>query len=362
MVARLTNVIKNVKDRDSNMELLRIICMLLILIHHFIIHPLYPSLLARDGDINIYRIACIVICGFAFVGVNCFIMISGYYGIKFRFKSLFNLYCICAFYALLAVLMKYVLGITSLDKNQLYLILLPFSHSEWWFIKCYVALFLISPILNAAADKLTKNDFACSLILLTILNIYFGFYWHEHNYNGYNLVQFIYVYLIGAYLRRYPLTKLDIKRSVFLYISCSVIWSILTTLSLRWRVPHWGALHYNNPFVLLASIGLFISMSRVTIHNQKINLIASSVLAAYLIQDVEEGWVYYCSALFNKTILLPLNSVFLKAALMIAFVLIGSITVLGASFLIDRIRIQLMKPVWMFYEWTSNRLKIAVSQ
>ena len=64
--------------RDSNMELLRILCMLLILIHHFIVHVLYPDLALRDGVIDSYRIACLVINGFAYVGVNCFILISGY--------------------------------------------------------------------------------------------------------------------------------------------------------------------------------------------------------------------------------------------------------------------------------------------
>ena len=303
-----------------------------------------------------------VISGFAYVGVNCFILISGFYGIKFRLKSLFNLYCICAFYTLFAVLMKYTFGDLTFAKSLLYQILLPFSHSEWWFIKCYVALFLISPILNAASDKLGKKEFACSLLLLTVLNIYFGFYWHEHNYNGYNLVQFIFVYLIGAYLRRYPLAKLDKNRSMFLYLASAVIWSIFTIISVKWKVPHWGALYYNNPFILLASIGLFVYMSRVKLHSPKINLIASSVLAAYLIQDVEGGMVYHWAKVYNKAVILPMDSVLLRTASMVAFLLVGSVIVLGTSFLIDRIRILLMKPVWQLYSLLSKRLIKAVSQ
>lgn len=350
------NVTKKVKERDSNMELLRIISMLLILIHHFIIHSLYPGLLTHDGIINIYRIVCVVISGFAFVGVNCFILISGYYGIKVRLKSLFNLYCICVFYALFAVISKCCMGDVSFNKRLLYLILLPFSHTEWWFIKCYVALFLISPILNAAAEKLSKNEFTYSLILLIVLNIYFGYYWHEHNNNGYNLIQFIFVYLIGAYLRRYPLTKIDKRRSFFLYLSCAIIWSILTIIAVKWRVPHWGALHYNNPLVLLASVGLFVFMSQIDIHSQKINLIASSALAAYLIQDVNGGWVYNCTDSLNAIMIQPMSNLFLKTGSMVVFILVGSIIIYTLSFFIDRLRLWLMKPVWRLYSAVGRSL------
>ena len=250
------------------MELLRIISMLLILIHHFIIHVFYPGLFATDGDLNTYRIVCILITGFAFIGVNCFILISGYYGIKFKLKSLFNLYCICAFYALLAILFKCFWLNGHFSNSLIYFVFFPFSHSEWWFIKCYVALFLISPVLNAAIENLGHREFVCSLILLTVLNVYLGYYWHEHNANGYNLIHFIYVYLIGAYLGKHPLKRLDKNRSIILYVSCALLWTFFSILNIRWRVPHWGALFYNNPLVLLASIGLFVFMSRVEIYSR----------------------------------------------------------------------------------------------
>lgn len=344
------------KERDSNMELLRIVSMLLILVHHFIVHCFYPDLFARDGDLNTYRFICVVINGFAFIGVNCFILISGYYGIRSKLKSLFNLYLVCAFYALIAILFKCFWADEHLSKSLLYFIFLPFSHSEWWFIKCYVALFLLSPVLNAAACKLGRREFVCSLIMLTVLNVYLGYYWHEHNTNGYNVLQFIYVYLIGAYLRKFPLKQLDKTRSILVYVSCAVLWSFFTILNIKWRVPHWGALYYNNPLVLMAAIGLFVFMSHVEIRSRGINVIASSVLAAYLIQDVQGGMIYHYAIALNRTFVLPLESVFLKTATMLFLVLIGSVFVLGLAFLMERIRLLLMRPIWRLYEFVSRRL------
>ena len=344
-----------IKERDSNIELLRIVCMLFILIHHFIVHSLAPGLMVRDGDINPYRIACIVINGFVYVGVNCFILISGYYGIKFKLRSLFNLYCICVFFALLAALMKACVTDVQVNKSLLYTILLPFSHSDWWFIKCYVALFLIAPVLNKAAQNLGRKEFITVIVLLTVLNIYLGYYWHQHNSDGYNLMQFIYVYLIGAFLRRFPLKRLDRKYSMILYLSGALLWSLISILSVKWRVPHWVPFYYNNPLVILATVGLFVFMTRIEIRSVAVNTIASSVLAAYLIQDNPGGLVYTVGNLYNRSFITPLSNVLLKILSMIAFVVIGAIVILFVAFALDRLRLSLMKPISMVYDRLSVR-------
>lgn len=349
-----TVTLTKAKERDSNMELLRIICMLLILVHHFIIVVLYPNLTTHGGEISYYRIACIIINGFAYVGVNCFILISGYYGIKFRIKSLFNLYCVCAFYTVLTSLMKYGLTDLPLNKGFFYSVFLPFSHSEWWFIKCYVALFLVSPLLNKAVHGLAYKEFVCSLVLLTVLNVYWGFYWHEHNINGYNLEQFIFVYFIGAFLRKFPPKLINRKRSLLLYISGALIWSIVTIISVKWRVPHWVSFHYNNPFVLIAAVGLFLYLTGINIHNPCINILASSALAAYLLQDAP---IYSLASCYNRMFIDSLDSEMLRVLSMVTFVLIGSILVYVFSFVIDRIRLLLMQPIWKLYDWSSSHIK-----
>lgn len=334
-------------SRDSNIELLRIVCMLFILIHHFIVHAIYPGLAIRNGNLDNYRIACIIINGFAYVGVNCFILISGYYGIKFKFRSLFNLYCICVFYSLLITLIKGSLTDLQFGKSLLYTVFLPFSHSSWWFIKCYVALYLISPILNKAAQGLSNKEYIFSIILLTVLNIYFGYYWHLHNIDGYNLIQFIYVYLLGAFLNKFPIPQLNKKRSMLLYLACVSFWSFFTVLSVKWKVPHWVAFQYNNPFVLLAAIGLFCFFKQLSIKNYTINLLASSVLAAYLIQDVPG--VYSLAHTYDTLFIEPSQNEAFKIVSMTAFVISASFFVLIASFIIDRFRLFLMKPIWLLY-------------
>lgn len=344
-------------NRDSNMELLRIVCMLFILVHHFIVHVFYPDLSIRNGDLNVYRAVCILINGFTYVGVNCFVLISGYYGIKFKVRSLFNLYCICAFYALLLQVVNWGVSGLPFDRSAVYSIIFPFTHTQWWFIKCYVALFLLSPLLNKAIENLNNKEFGWVLLLMAVVNVYFGYYWHQHNVDGYNLEQFVFLYLIGAFLKKTPFERLGKNRALLLYVLCALLWSGITILSVKWRVPHWISFYYNNPLVLLASIGFFVYFTKLDFHNGWINAVASSVLAAYLIQDVQGGVVYSLAGRFYNELMTLIGSELWSIFAMVAFVLLGSILVLAVAVAIDRFRMLLMIPVWKTYNVFSRKIR-----
>lgn len=328
------------------MELLRVVCMLFIMIHHFIVHVFYPGLSVRDGNIDPYRIVCVLINGFTYVAVNCFILISGYYAIKFKVKSLFNLYCICVFYAVLTVLFSYFSEGIPFDRSLFYKVFFPFSHSSWWFIKCYVILYLLSPLLNKAVNSLQREEFVFSLVLLFVFNFYFGYYWHLHNDDGYNVWQFVFIYFIGAFLRKYPLLKLNRGRSFLLYVLCALIWSTLTLVSVKWKVPHWVPFNYHNPFVVVGAVGLFLFFLNSSFHLHWINVLASTVLAAYLIQG---GPVYKYSRIFKDMVIGGGYSTSFEVISMLLFVIFASIVVMGLAFCLEKIRVLLMAQVWRIY-------------
>lgn len=75
------------KPRQSNFELLRIFSMLLILVHHFICHGVEGTPLNLLTGVD----------AFAIIGVNLFLLISGYFKIRLTWKSFLNLVFICMF-------------------------------------------------------------------------------------------------------------------------------------------------------------------------------------------------------------------------------------------------------------------------
>lgn len=78
------------KKRQINIEVLRIIAMLLVLVGHFNI--------ACNGDVTyelvhtnlLKAIGIAEVKSWTFVCVPCFIVISGYFGIHWKWKGLFN--------------------------------------------------------------------------------------------------------------------------------------------------------------------------------------------------------------------------------------------------------------------------------
>ena len=71
------------KQRSSNLELLRIISMFLIVMHHYAVHGGFQLL---EKDLSLNKIIIQILSGGGQLGVNLFILISGYFLIDSEFK------------------------------------------------------------------------------------------------------------------------------------------------------------------------------------------------------------------------------------------------------------------------------------
>ena len=98
------------KPRESNFELLRIVAMIFIVAHHFLI---------ASGNINYYSPT---LCGgefansFLVCGVDCFILISGYFGIKCNVYKFLKI----VFLILLTVFIEYILATIPATRTGSY--------------------------------------------------------------------------------------------------------------------------------------------------------------------------------------------------------------------------------------------------
>lgn len=89
------------KERDSNIELLRLLCMVGIVLMHFIGLAVYPEVWNPNAPLSVSVIAGTLMCSVTILSVNIFGLISGYYGIQFSWKRLLILYLTCSLYAIL---------------------------------------------------------------------------------------------------------------------------------------------------------------------------------------------------------------------------------------------------------------------
>lgn len=169
------------KERNSAFELLRIIAMTFIVIWHISIH-------AQKGELTSHN----YILAFTITGVNLFILISGYFGIKLNWKSMFTLIGTVTFYNLASIVCKWQITGTTPMLGEIAGCFSPFCNTHWWFINCYFALMLLSPIINVALDKSTTKQYKYILGVLLFMSCISGFCFKNLiNVDGYNVFQFI---------------------------------------------------------------------------------------------------------------------------------------------------------------------------
>lgn len=133
--------------RLLNIELLRIVTMLLITLWHF--HAWYILPYVENID-TITQKAVGLTMSFLPFHVNVFILISGYFGIKSSLKGCVQIYTMCLFYVGLDCIFNECLG-NEFDFKKL---IFPISHGGWWFINIYFCLLLIAPFINRAVNNL----------------------------------------------------------------------------------------------------------------------------------------------------------------------------------------------------------------
>ncbi len=136
------------KERQSNFELLRILCMWGVLTNH-VIQNLYD---VHTSNFSLANETRVLLMNMSIVAVNGFIFISGYFKINPSWKGIVRLYAQIAFYVALFTAVGMVWGGVDLKISLLHM-LFPLSHSGLWFMTAYFALLLLAAILIAAFEK-----------------------------------------------------------------------------------------------------------------------------------------------------------------------------------------------------------------
>lgn len=280
------------QPRELNVELLRIILMIMIVCHHFLmrgrgLHVLYMS---ESTHINDDALHGLFIDSFLIMTVNCFVFISGYYGIKFRIKTVLSLLVQAITYSILIDVIFKLITDEPLSMDLVYNGLLSVPNGQWWFITTYFFLFLLSPFLNLAKRQLTRFQFLYILGVLTLINFVIGFTLDPSSFgvlNGYSLFSFICVYFYGQACGAY----LDLKKGKWfyftLYLICSLLIFSFFYISLKQsRVDlAWRAFSYNNPLVMISAMSFFYFFKQIKISFRWISFFSSSVLAVYLVHE-----------------------------------------------------------------------------
>lgn len=295
-------------ERLSNMELQRIVAMMSVVLVHLdgaVLGLPTPQQAAAGLPRDVWRI---VVEALTITGVNCFTLISGWFGIRATRRGFLRLVGMCLFYSVGICLLSFLLKPDSFSWTALADSLRIFTRNDLWYVPAYLLLYVLSPMLNAACQTLDNRRLTIWTSAFVVLNIWGG--WANgmaFNPTGYTPVQLIMVYLIGRTLRRiYPTwlgrhtqssiasqisqssqksqtTQTSIASAAFVLLTAATAWA-------GFKMPSASAFAYNSPWVLAQSAALFMVFASLNFSSKIINSFAKGAFAAYLIHKNPFIW------------------------------------------------------------------------
>lgn len=273
--------------RDSGIELLRIVLMLFIIIWHYLVYG--QGVLENFSKNELFTFITPVLV----LPVDCFIFITGYYGLKLnRFKFISFVGMLITYSVSIYLITSLIKG--SFDLKMSIISLFPISTNYWWFFTQYMMLMILSPILNFC-DNFDKAYFEKVLILIAffylgIMSLLMG---QKVGCIG-DLTLFIFIYLLGRYLYKYPV-KILIEKRFVLFILLYVLSGLLLLLFLGVNAESWilRLVSYNNPIIVFMAIEFFYIFKKIKIGKCEIlNLVGSTVFASYIITESSIRYYY----------------------------------------------------------------------
>lgn len=267
------------------------------------------------------------------IGVNCFILISGFFGIRASWKGLVSFTGWCLFASLFVYALQSVVeGHFAKGFMEAFLV---YSSTDLWFVPAYLALYLLSPLLNGGLQSLRGRQLDWFVFGLLFLNVYLG-WWQGGKINpyGYNEMQMILMYVLGAWTkRRFALLS---QASVWVYVTAYIACSA-ATFALAFALPSRMAFAYNSPFVIAASLSFFLCFAtRKPFCSAYINWIASSAFMVYLLHKPPYPWRLIRTQLYHYEA--AYSGIWFIAKCLILFA-----AVFGACILIDKLRLGILK-------------------
>lgn len=283
-----------IKTRQSNIELLRIITMIMIVAHHF---ALYVGVTSAES-FGIERVWMDLLLMGGKIGVDVFILIMGYFSVnseEYPSGKAIKIWLQLFTYSVIPLVLALIFFPWFINTKQVIQFLFPVVRDagHWWFASTYFVLLLISPFLNKLLKNLPKGGYKVMLILLGIIwCIIPTFTAQQFQRSG--LLWFMTVYAFGGYIR------LHAKRTRipgFVYILLSILVTLLN-LGFASVCEAFGgtsefladkAMYFYGeeklPIVLI-SVFLFLGFLKTEIkRNTFINLVASASFGVYLVHN-----------------------------------------------------------------------------
>lgn len=286
---------KNEHVRDSNMELLRIIAMLLVMVVHADFRALGIPVFEEVQTNPFSSSFRFLTESFSIISVNVFVLLSGWYGIKFKLDRLWEfLFQVFFFSIFLFVVYSLVNPEECLTLSGGASILL-LKQWDYWFVKAYMGLYLFAPVINSFIENASKKQVQIFLISFYLFQTVYA--WISPNgaaffQTGYSSISFIGLYMLARYIRLYPspIWRLAYYWDLMIYIIIALFTTFVVLILVYCNISLVGHLYnYTSPLVIISAIYFFLFFTKIQLKSRFVNWIACSCFAVYLLHSNRFG-------------------------------------------------------------------------
>ena len=292
---------ENREQRLFNMDLLRVICSVFVIIEHFCETNGCNAFGYSLESMSVLSYPMLrIIYSIARVAVPCFIILSGYFSIystKQKFRKVVSLTLTVIAYSMITYFVGIIFGSNPVSLKNILFIFLP----QNYYLYLFLTLYLLSPYINRLIAELNQKQYHRMLLILvfafviwsTVINTLCGLFdmqltgvyatGRTTTDMGFNICNFITLYLLGGYMRKYPISlSKNGKLLSFAVISvCVLITSMSEIIFADYAVD---LLSYDSMFVVLQSVLIVMIFSNVKVSSKPIiTFAANNTFGIYLI-------------------------------------------------------------------------------
>lgn len=327
------------KNRESNIELLRIFATVAVIILHFNYNGALDSFAENTGGYNIYLLLeCLCVCA-----VDVFVFISGYFSWKVFEVNVWK----CLRLVIELITINIIWGLVGAIKNHNNLFNILWLIPNNYYVIFYVTLMFLLPYINKLID-IIKNKKIFLLIIFFWLSVYptivdFGndmllrigkseindisSITRIGSLDGYTIINFIMMYMIGCiyhHCEKDIEIKINRKRKILILVLLGIllsifVWSIFSIPSTQFSQGI--SLSYANPLIIMEAILLFMIFKGIRLKSLIVNAIAKASFTVYLVHG------RFIKLFVSKA---PFDNTFL----MILYTFIGCVVIYTISYII----------------------------
>lgn len=270
------------KERNSNIELLRILTMIYIISHHLVIHGRVSNFFDAQTGINKFCTIFFNLGGI--IGINIFYLITGYFQVTkkyFKISHVLRLWLTVFFYSIAILLIMVGTEMVPFDPVYFLQRLIPILTKQWVFPSDYLVFFMFTPFLNILLNALSKTTYIKLLVLMLVtMSIIPTFTLGKEIYNSFVWEAFL--YSLAGYIRLYTNPEnLSARKYIPIMLAVMVTATVFCTF-----IPNINFFIQYSTIGFALSVLIFVTFLSINAgQNKAINTVAAATFGVFLIHD-----------------------------------------------------------------------------